>query len=583
MGAFRDSVKQAIDQVFGHADIQEALRDDFDFCESFPAAQRKGFMKPPEAVAATKPMKRKPRPTPRPMLDPLPKAPVNLAQLPKSVLDDAAPVPSTDSGVVANAMPVTVGAPHAVEATALDSEFDRLFEAAAWQPSMDEEAPPNRDTLDITADSTELPPAEISVVTSLSQPGLVLGSAERMPDREPEPMRLERPEPPLPEPPKPLLLTAVTPVLEHESTSLGNLAIDLLGPHTGVPPSSIWDEAVIKEELLEDLADAYAAADEPSERRVIDALRRSIEDDSLEFPPFPPTAAKLVGSGGAAPAEDEILEVVKTDAALAGNVVKVANSPFYMAAVPVASLNAAVVRIGMDQVRRVSLAATVGSSFQVPGYEALMTQMRLHSVATAMAAELMAAGSEINAAEAFLAGLLHDVGEALAVRLVKQQVERDTAEGDDWFPDRRVLRNLARRQHLRLGALFLGTWDLAASIASSLAYHHHPELAEPRYAELVRLIHVADCLAERALEHVRSVPWREHLILREAATTAADLNDAVAVDGIDELTVEDLLDNCSARWDAVRLRGVLRSVALRLDGDDVAALDSSATLASMTY
>ncbi len=581
MGAFRDSIRQAIDQVFGHADIQDAMRDDFDFCESFPEHKRKDFFKPPQpAIATTKPMKRTPRPTPRPTLDPLPRPPVNLAQLPKAALEASSSLHDPDP---AAALPVTVGAPHAAESLELEAEFDSLFEAAAWQPPEDEEAPPNRDTLDITMRSTELPAAEISVVLSPSEPDRVLGSAERMAPAEPEPVWLEQPEPEEPEPPKPLRLTAVAPLIEHESTSLAGLAVNLGGPHTGVPPSSIWDEAVIKEELLDDLAQAYASTEEPGERRVIDALRRSIADEKLEFPPFPPAAAKLVGSGGGPPADEEILEVVKTDPALAGNVVKVANSPFYMAAVPVASLNAAVVRIGLDQVRRVSLAATVGGSFQVKGYESLMAHMRLHSVATAMAAELMAVGSQVNAAEAFLAGLLHDVGEALAVRLVKRQVDLDTADGDDWFPDRRVLRNLASRHHLRLGALFLGTWDLAASVASSLAYHHHPELAEPRFADLARLIHVADALAQRALEHVRSVPWREHLSMRDGASNATELSAAVAHDGIDQLMVEDLLERCGKRWDAERLRGVLRSVALRLDSDDVAALDNSATLASMTY
>ena len=63
--------------------------------------------------------------------------------------------------------------------------------------------------------------------------------------------------------------------------------------------------------------------------------------------------------------------MIKGDPALAGKVVKTANSPFYMAAIPVNSLPRAVTRIGMEETRRICLAAAVASSFQVQGFEDL--------------------------------------------------------------------------------------------------------------------------------------------------------------------------------------------------------------------
>jgi HD-like signal output (HDOD) protein len=566
MSAFRESVKSAFRQVFGHADIEGVLNDHWEFDSEFPQAQRDA-MRPQEAPqAATKPMKqRKPRPSPTPRLAPLPPRPVNLAALPESVLPPDPEPPEPPPPAVGGLL-LTEGAPHAAQT--LDAigtspdDFALLLEQAAFSAGDDDEAPPGHETLDITGSGSPAPspPAE-SLVAAM-------------------PLRLT------PLPPRPALRLAAAedglPEGSCESTSIDGIPEDRLADGGALPPADIWDDVLIRAELLDDLASSLRVCDDPSEERVLRALQEALQEDDLDFPPFPPAARRIVGEGGAAISDEDLIDVVRTDIALAGKLMKVANSPAYLAASPVASINAAVVRIGLDQVRRVIVAASIGESYKVAGYESVMAHLRLHSVGTGMAAELLAISSSVNPAEAFLAGLLHDVGEALVYRIVRKRACEDSARGDDWFPDRRVLRRLARRHHLRLGALFLGTWDLAAHVASAIAYHHHPEHAEPRYLEIAALIHIADEIALRAVQHVHSPAWKSHLALRGIARNSKELSAAVDADGFDEVTVADLLACCPRGWDEERLRGVLRSVALRLDGNDLDAIDGSATLASMT-
>ena len=340
----------------------------------------------------------------------------------------------------------------------------------------------------------------------------------------------------------------------------------------GPAPETIWDERAVRDAVIADLKEEAAAMTDRGSRRILELLRKSVDSEPLHLPPFPAAASRLIGRDGHAPTDDEVLEVVRSEPTLAGNVVKVANSPFYMAAVPVASLNGAVMRIGLDQVRRVSLATVVGSSWEVDGFRVPMARMRLHCHAAALAAESLAPDAGVNSGEAFLAGLLHDAGEALAYRLVRVAAEKASKRGKTWEPDA-TLRRVARRHHQRLGALVLGGWDLAASVASAMAYHHHPELAEPRFVDLVRLIHVADAISYRALEHARSRPWRESLVLRSPGATRDELRRAVELDGVDELDVDDLLYQAPRRTDADRLRGIVRSTLLRLDSSELASLD----------
>ena len=596
MTAFRDSVKSAISEVFGHADIENVLTDHWSFDKDFPQEQRDEMRSqerretasqakprpPSKPQAATKPMhrRRKKKPSPIPRLDPLPARPLNLAHLPESVLppDPAPPTPARP--VVAGRL-LTEGAPHAEQtvdpAGPSADAFALLLQEASLSHPEEEDAPPNRQTLDITGSHPAcLTPAAEDLAAAMHEEGA------------PAPMRLERAPIALSNSghsAQPLRLDPYSARAESSfySGSLDGIAEDRLADGGALPPASIWDESAIRSELLDDLSAQIAVAEEPGERRVLQALRDALLEEELDFPPFPAAAHKLIGEGGPGPSDEDLLEIIRADPALAGRLMKVANSPAYLAASPIASINAAVVRIGLDQVRRIMIAATISESYKVEGYESVMTHLRLHSVGTGMAAELLAISSDVNPAEAFLAGLLHDVGEALVYRLVRRRAREDTEAGDSWYPDRRVLRRLARRQHLRLGALFLGTWDLAANVASAIAYHHHPEHAEPRYLEIAALVHIADELSTRAVQHVQYQPWTTHLALRAIASKPADLSAAVDADGINEVTVSDLLPYCPRGWDEERLRGVLRSVALRLDGNDLAAIDGSATIASMTF
>ncbi len=608
MGKFTESVRELFGQVFGKADFEHVLKDHWDFADSFPedqrlamqvrSARKKGRKGGVRRLDRTRPMPAPPLPIKKIEVESVPR--IGGVDLAMFTGDQEEPEP----GAVRLEELVTAGAPHpAADSGGLPSAglpFDDLFGGAdSPYPAdpfaeLDEgDAPPALDTLAITgsmrAPEPEPTPGAPAPLRLQPKPDPVL--LEQPVAEEPvvvarPPVRLVPVEPPPVEPPPPdPAADSIGDMLGDDITcasmsgSAANLSISRRpkaktpGEH-GPPPDSIWDERAVRDAVIADLKEEAAAAlTDRSTRRVLELLRGAVDTEPLHLPPFPAAAQRLIGRGGLQATDDEVLEVVRSEPTLAGNVVKVANSPFYMAAVPVASLNAAVMRIGLDQVRRVSLAALVGSSWDVEGFRGPMARMRLHCHAAAIAAEMLAGEAGVDPGEAFLAGLLHDAGEALVYRLVRVAAEKKPKRGKSWEPDKRVMRRVARRHHQRLGALFLGGWDLAASVASAMAYHHHPEMAEARFADLVRLVHVADAIAYRGLEHVRSRPWKESMALRAPGATREELDRAVEVDGIDQLDVDDLLYQAPRRVDADRLRGVVRSVLLRLDSGELASLD----------
>lgn len=596
--AFLESVKQVFSSVFGRADYEHVLDDSWSVSDTIPEDQQAAIQKAlragahkraeranaHEPLAEPAPQKPKPaRPTSR---HPRARGPERLpaaSSVDMSMFDrPEEDLPAAAAGPAVDVEHVTRGRPHPAATAEVfgDMGFGDLHAPypADFGDSQEDGAPAARDTLDITGEQGPAEPLRLQLVAP-SATGPVAAPPERAPvllerlakEEEPDraPLRLR--------PTGPTALPTASDSFGPDSAS----ASDSFGAGSSVsitrrpkarskhdngqPPASIWDERAIRDQIVAELKKEETASSDAGHRRVIASLRRQVDSEPLYVPPFPTAAKRLLGKDGRPPTDDEVVEIVHSEPTLAGNVVKIANSPFYMAAVPVASVNAAVMRIGLDQVRRVSLAAVVGTSYEVAGFTRTTADVRLHCFATALAAETLAAGTPIDPGEAFLAGLLHDAGEVLAYALVRKAIDESKENGPAFEPDRKALRKIARRYHCRLGALFLGCWDLPASVAAAMAFHHHPDLTDPRFADVVSLIHVADVLTERALEHSRTTTWRRAALLRAPGSTREEQEEATANDGVDELDVNDLLFHAPRHTDAERLRGVARSVLLRLD------------------
>lgn len=344
--------------------------------------------------------------------------------------------------------------------------------------------------------------------------------------------------------------------------------------NVGSPPESIWEDDAILENVLRDLSFEVEDAVYPGVKRVIAVLEDALLNRRFDLAPFPAAAARLLGRDGPPLSDDEIIDVIKTDPALAGNVVKTANSPFYMAAMPVNSVPRAIGRIGLQETRRICLATAVSSSFEIDGFEDVMAGMRTHAQATAMFAELLSAYVGQDPGEAFLAGLLHDAGEVATYRLISVGMKDSEKKGEVWRPDRSLLWHLAEHYHPRVGVVFFRTWDLAATVTGAMAYHHHPNWAEEGHRRLALLVHVADLLAERALEHGQGAQWQACVAVRGPVATDGEKHLASLGDGVESIRVDDLLEHLPPSFNERRLPGLVRSVLLRLDPQDLKPQDA---------
>ncbi len=164
--------------------------------------------------------------------------------------------------------------------------------------------------------------------------------------------------------------------------------------------------------------------------------------------------------------------VVAADQVLAGHIVQCANSAEHSRVQRVSTLRHALSWIGVDNACKVVAAASLKPMFASRHLHKLWN----HSIEVAATCERLAAVSrKADPEEAFLAGLVHDVGRLALLRLPLAATERYIRLMDQGCPRVLVERVLFGRTHTSIGADALRKWNFSEEIVDSVASHHAPE------------------------------------------------------------------------------------------------------------
>lgn len=252
---------------------------------------------------------------------------------------------------------------------------------------------------------------------------------------------------------------------------------------------------------------------------------------NCELPPIPSVAVTLLGLlAKEEVALGEVAAAVSTDATIAAEVLRAANTAYYGIRGEVTSIRHATTLLGVARIR--GLAATIGlrrylgQALKIPAVQRCWR----HNLACAVTAEQLALRLGGNAADAYTAGLLHDIGRlALVVAHPKQYPELlDTAEADGLVM-LDLERELLGMDHCEAGQWFAQHLMLPQVFQDVAGHHHQPDAVGP--TEMLGRIGVACTLADwmgywvtpRADREVLSVPLLDGLLLRLPAVQRATL------------------------------------------------------------
>lgn len=218
------------------------------------------------------------------------------------------------------------------------------------------------------------------------------------------------------------------------------------------------------------------------------------------FPGMPETAAKLIkmleDSDSTAA---QIEEVLRYDAGLTANILKLTNSAYFGIPLKVSSVKQAIVILGWKRLLQLVMTLCMSTVMKksVAGYDLPQGELWRHSIAVSVAAEAVVRALKIpQAEEVFTAALLHDVGKLVLGGFVKDDIEQIDAMVAKGIPFEVAEYIVIGTDHAKIGARILKKWGFPADLVNAVSWHHDPETCE-YHCTLSDIVHIANTIGLR--------------------------------------------------------------------------------------
>jgi putative nucleotidyltransferase with HDIG domain len=195
----------------------------------------------------------------------------------------------------------------------------------------------------------------------------------------------------------------------------------------------------------------------------------------------------------------QLVGVIEHDPVMTVKLLRIVNSASYGLPNKVASVNQAVLYLGLNTVKNLALTfAMIGvlPSKNVAGFD--VGEYLIHSVAVASLARYLATRPEsggVDGDDTYVAGLLHDFGKVvLATHLPDEYREVLAIAGAEKRPLHLVEREVIGADHADVGAMLARHWKFSADLVDTIHAHH----SAPDADGLTACVAMANQLARRA-------------------------------------------------------------------------------------
>lgn len=259
----------------------------------------------------------------------------------------------------------------------------------------------------------------------------------------------------------------------------------------------------------------------------------SIASKAGDLPSLPTIALKVMEMVGDPNATaTDLQHVIMSDQAMAARVLKIANSALFATRSTITTISHAVVVLGFSTLRSVVLASSVQRSFSdSPGRRGGLADASMweHALAVAIATREIARGTGVMPTEeAFVSGLLHDIGKLVLSKNLTQpygEVLSDVVAGLSTFVDAET--RLLGFNHTHVGALVARKWKLPDSVANAILFHHNPRMApaETNHCAAVCLANEIAVTANIGIEKRVEGDWAEFEAVKMLGLSAAGVQE----------------------------------------------------------
>lgn len=229
---------------------------------------------------------------------------------------------------------------------------------------------------------------------------------------------------------------------------------------------------------------------------ILDTIKKYIANQE-NFPVLHPDAAKLQSEiTKNQPDISRVKRLIRNDPTLTGEILKIANSPYYKGLGEVSTIKEASLRLGNDELFGIIIRVILRKNFssKIPIIRKRQDQLWTHSVATAFASLWLCRHLKLAdfTSKAFIAGLLHDVGKLCLLSAIEQLMIN---EQDNVQLTLDLIEKILVNLHAKQGFALLSSWHLP-NIYCEIARDHHMENYENSNTLLV-LVRLADMVCKK--------------------------------------------------------------------------------------
>lgn len=225
------------------------------------------------------------------------------------------------------------------------------------------------------------------------------------------------------------------------------------------------------------------------------SLQTRLREHLHELPILPAVVIRLLQLDG----EDEryadmVIETIETEPNFATRVLAAANSASSSPASPIKTIAAAITRIGASPAVNLVVSTGVTKVF-VPrdAWDKSLWRHALQVASAARAISLHTIGTKVHPEEAYLAGLLHDVGRFVMFQEAPELLRRiDDGTWDSPEELTEMEATICGLNHAELGAIACHQWSIPDPVLQVVLHHHDRKIQnQPGMTSIVQFADLA--------------------------------------------------------------------------------------------
>ena len=206
----------------------------------------------------------------------------------------------------------------------------------------------------------------------------------------------------------------------------------------------------------------------PEGQELASFLEGQVRDRKIEVPMLPDVASRVLAASYDPDSDASLLaKLIQGDQALAGHVMRIANSAAYTPNASMVSLQQAIARLGMELITEIALAASLNAKlFKAPSFEKRMSEIWDHALCSGIWGKEVARFSKKNVEASFLCGLLHSIGRPA----ILQDIAEYTHQHDIRVSYEEAM-TLEQMFHVSYGEVIVQKWKMPIIVQESVQHY----------------------------------------------------------------------------------------------------------------